>query len=193
MFKTLQTLRPLINLELKNLTLEDISEKYRASLNPSLLALAFDKMYLLFISTSQNYYGLTSEDVASYALQELDFCLKTFNPGNNTFTTYCIKVFKNRLREETTANNMQKRKANQCCTNFEDISQFMYETDKEIDYIELVSTLDTLNLTEREREYCDYLMQGWKTKDILDKMNVSAVRVCHIKKQLKKKLITLVN
>lgn len=188
MYKTLQTLRPLIEQPTINMSLEEIAESYGASLKPSLLALAFEKLFPLMLNVSQQYYGLTMEDIASFALQELDYSLRSFQQGRQAFTTYSMKVFRNRLREETIANNTQKRSANQGCVDIDVLAQHIYEVDEDIEMVEFLHTLDSLNLTERERVYCDYLMEGWRTKDIAEAMDVSSARLSQFRKQLRKKL-----
>jgi RNA polymerase sigma factor (sigma-70 family) len=174
------------------MTLEEIAESYRASLKPSLLALAFEKLFPLMLSTSQKFFGLTMEDIASFALQELDFSLRSFEQGRQAFTTYSMKVFRNRLREETIANNQQKRSANQGCVDIDTLAQHVYEVDTDIELVEFLLLLDSMNLTERERVYCNYLMEGWRTKDISTAMDVSPARLSQFRKQLRKKLQPLV-
>jgi RNA polymerase sigma factor (sigma-70 family) len=192
MYKTLQTLRPLIDPATTNMTLEQISESYGASLKPSLLALAFEKLFPLMLNTAQHYFGLTLEDVASFALQELDYSLRSFEQGRQAFTTYSMTVFRNRLREETIANNQQKRSANQGCVDIDSLAQHIYEVDADVELVEFLLMLDSLNLTPRERVYCDYLMEGWRTRDISTAMDVSPARLSQFRKQLRKKLQPLV-
>lgn len=189
MYKTLQTLQTLIDPATKEMTLEEVAESYRVSLNPSLLALAFQKMFPLLLSTASKFAGLTLEDVASLSLQELDYSLQTYKPGKYAFTTYSIKVVSNRLREETIANNQQKRKANQCCENIDTVrSESIIDMDKQLEQLEFYDALNSCNLTERERLYCAYIIDGYPTREIAQKMQITPQRLCEYRKHLRKKL-----
>ena len=92
MLRTLNILSTLIIEDTRNMSLEEIAGAYRESLNPSLLALAFEKTYKLIIHVSNSYYGLTDEDIASFSLEKLDLCLQTFKNGQANFSTYFTTV-----------------------------------------------------------------------------------------------------
>lgn len=192
MYKTLQTLRPLITSEFENLTLEQLAVTYQETLNPSILACVFEKTYRLFIRISEKFYGLTQEDIASFALQQLDFSLKSFDNKHTNFLAYCTTVFRNKLREETIALSQHKRCANNNCDDLTVLPQTACEEDKQLSTVEFILTLDTLGLTERERTYCDYLMQGFKSSTIANLMNISPARLSQFRNQLRKKLNCLV-
>lgn len=189
MYKTLQTLQTLIDPATTAMTLEEVAESYRVSLNPSLLALAFEKLFPLLLSTASKFAGLTLEDVASFSLQEIDYALQSYKPGKYAFTTYSLKVVSNRLREETIANNQQKRKANQCCEDIDAIrSESIVDMDKQLAQLEFYDALNSCNLTERERTYCAYIIGGYPTREIAADMHITPQRLCQYRKQLRKKL-----
>ena len=110
MITTLEMLSTLIINETLEMTLEEIAVAYREDLNPSLLAAAFAKTYKLIINISNHYYGLTQDDIASFSLEKLDFCLQTYNDDKAAFSTYFSTNLKNKFREETQYLNTQKRK-----------------------------------------------------------------------------------
>lgn len=192
MLKTLNTLSPLIIDEHRNMTLEEIAEAYRKDLNPSLLALAFHKTFKLIIDISKRYYGLSSEDIASFSLEKLDFALQTYKADESNFTTYFSKILMNKFREETEALNTHKRKAIFFSDSYEaikekgfDIPDYMPENE-DLDYI-----LKPYNLTERELAYCKLIIADYTNAEISMKLGVSVMTLSNIRKRLRKKLIPL--
>jgi RNA polymerase sigma factor (sigma-70 family) len=189
MLRTLNMLSNIIMKDTQDMTLEQIAEAYKESLNPSLLALAFKKTFKLIIYISKNYYGLTDEDIASFALEKLDTCLLTYKSDQASFSTYFTRTLHNKFREETQALNTQKRKA----IFFSDSYEVMLEdgfdliacTMEEDDFIE---SLHEYNLTTKELQYCELILNGWTNKDISEKMEVSVMTLSNMRKKLRLKL-----
>lgn len=194
MYKTLQSLQTLIDPATMDMSYADIAKDYGASLNPSLLALAFHKMYALYIQASRGYYGLTSEDIASFALQELDYSLQSYKPERNIpFTHYAVKVFTNRLREETISLSQPKRCANANCACFEELEEMLcYDEDSSYAEIEFLASLQQCNLTEAELTYCKGALSGYSSREIADELGVSMQRLCQLRARMRKKLSGLV-
>ena len=192
MLKTLNTLSPLIIEDNRDMTLEQIAEAYRESLNPSLLALAFEKTFKLIIHVSAKYYGLTNEDIASFALEKLDFSLQTYKIGQANFTTYYTTVLMNKFREETEALNTQKRKA----IFFSDSYELMVENGYDLvactlEEDEIVYSLQEYNLTQREMEYCNLILSDFNNAEISAKLGVSVMTLSNMRKKLREKLMPL--
>ncbi len=192
MNNTLKLLSTIIVEEDRKLSIDEITIAYKDSLNPSLFALAFEKMYKLIISVSHNYYGLTEDDVISYGMEKLDYCLQTFKVGQAEFSTYFTMVLMNKFREETQALNTHKRKA----IFFSDSYEVMVENGFDLiaatcEDDEIIDTLTQYNLTTKELQYCELLLNGWTNKDISDKMEVSIMTLSNMRKKLREKLMPL--
>lgn len=191
MNRTLNILSNIIMEDNRDMTLEEIAEAYGESLNPSLLALAFEKVFKLIIHVSTKYYGLTNEDIASFALEKLDFSLQTYKIGQANFTTYFTTVLMNKFREETEALNTQKRKA----IFFSDSYEVMVEngfdliaaTCEDDEIIELTQ----YKLTEKELQYCNLILSDWSNSEISKMMGVSIMTLSNMRKKLREKLMPL--
>ncbi len=192
MLRTLNMLSTLIIEDTRNMNLEQIAEAYRESLNPSLLALAFEKTYKLIINISAKYYGLTDEDIASFSLEKLDMCLQTYKSGQVNFSTYFTTTLMNKFREETEALNTQKRKA----LFFSDSYEVMVENGFDLvaatcEDNEIMDTLTQYKLTEKELQYCSLILNGWSNSEISKMMGVSVMTLSNMRKKLREKLMPL--
>lgn len=189
MLRTLNMLSNIITEDTQDMTLEQIAEVYEESLNPSLLALAFKKTFKLIISVSNNYYGLTEEDIVSFSLEKLDMCLQTYKSSQANFSTYFTTNLMNKFREETQALNTHKRKAMFFSDSYEAMLENGFDliacTIEEDNFIE---SLREYNLTTKELQYCELLIDGWTNKDISDKMEVSVMTLSNMRKKLRLKL-----
>lgn len=191
MLKTLNTLSPLIIEDNRDMTLEQIAEAYRESLNPSLLALAFEKTFKLIIHVSAKYYGLTNEDIASFALEKLDFSLQTYKIGQANFTTYFTTVLMNKFREETEALNTQKRKAIFFSDSYETMVENGYDLVACTIEDDIVYSLEEYNLSVRELEYCNLIIADYSNAEISAKLGVSVMTLSNMRKKLREKLMPL--
>lgn len=191
MLRTLNMLSTLIIEDTRDMSLEQIAEAYRESLNPSLLALAFEKTYKLIINISAKYYGLTDEDIASFSLEKLDICLQTYKSGQVNFSTYFTTVLMNKFREETEALNTQKRKA----LFFSDSYEVMVENGFDLVACtveeDIVYSLEEYNLSVRELEYCNLIIADYSNAEISAKLGVSVMTLSNMRKKLREKLMPL--
>jgi DNA-binding NarL/FixJ family response regulator len=188
MLRTLNILSTLIIEDTRDMSLEQIAEAYKESLNPSLLALAFKKTYKLIINISAKYYGLTNEDIVSFSLEKLDICLQTYKNGQANFSTYFTRTLMNKFREETEALNTQKRKALFYSDSYELMVENGYDLIACAEEDDFIESLHEYNLTTEELRYCELLLSGWTNKDISNKMKVSVTTLSNMRKKLKKKL-----
>lgn len=191
MLKTLNTLSTLIIEDNRDMTLEQIAEAYRESLNPSLLALAFERTFKLIIHVSAKYYGLTNEDIASFALEKLDFSLQTYKIGQANFTTYYTTVLMNKFREETEALNTQKRKAIFFSDSYETMVENGYDLVACTIEDDIVYSLEEYNLSVRELEYCNLIIADYSNAEISAKLGVSVMTLSNMRKKLREKLMPL--
>lgn len=179
---TLKMLLTIVRDEDKQKTMEQLSQEYQQNLNPCILAITFDKVFNLINSISENYYGLSSADVASYALDELDYCLLNYEESKAKFTTFYTTILKNRLRHETQKLNAQKRKTIFYTTTFDNLAEDVLKTDIEYDFM---INLKSYRLTEKEQEYCRLLSEGWTNSDIAKKFGVTSMALSHMRKKLR--------
>ena len=189
---TLKLLSTLIIEDTRNMSLEQIAEAYRESLNPSLLALAFEKTYKLIINISAKYYGLTNEDIASFSLEKLDICLQTYKSGQANFSTYFTTTLMNKFREETQALNTHKRKAIFYSDSYEGMIENGYDLiAATCEEIGIKDTLISYNLTQRELTYCELIMKNYSNAEISEILEVSIMTLSNMRKKLRQKLSPL--
>lgn len=193
MNNTLRTLNTLITHEFEGLSLEELAVVYRQKdLNPSVLATAFYKTYNLIITVSQNYYGLTSEDIASFSLETLDKCLQIYTPNKSAFSTFFTTVLKNRFRQETESLSTDKRRIVYFSDSYEAIVEEagaeVFGQVEEDSEKRAIAFLQEMNLDDREFRYCYLLMQGYKNSEIADMLQVSIMTLSNMRKKLRVKL-----
>lgn len=183
MYQTKQFLKDCVSTSYMTLTLEELSEMYQSEPSMSILATAFYKVYNLAIQISTKYYGINDDDLASYCLEKLDYCLKTYKKGNK-FATYFYHVYANKLREETENLNCKKRKG--VLVSINEIIDIGLE-----DTYNLLAISLPKNLTERERQFCMLASEGFDNNDIAKELKVSKTTVYKTIKSLQNKLFTL--
>lgn len=185
MYDTLKLLNPLVDIDLQKLPLETLAKMYQANSDARILATAYSNIYKLAILINEDYWGLDKTDYASFCLEKLDFCLRTFNQSNK-FTTYFSVVYRNKLREETEKLNYKKRKC--LLQSINDIVETGVE-----DTYNLLELILPPNLTNKERVVCIMKSEGYENKDCAKELNVSKMTISNIEKSLRVKLATLQN
>lgn len=186
---TTKTLNNYRDEEIKGLSLEQLSSLYRQTKYDCIIAEAFEKLKRLIVVNNAQYPQFDSCDSVSYALEKLQMCLLTYVPGStNKFSTYFSKVYKNKLREEAQYLNTHKRKIiyNSTSLNYLMEEGFDVLGTKDINFnaVFLPSTL-----TEKEKQYCKLIVLDYGTnKEIAEKMNVSVMTLCNMRKSLRTKL-----
>lgn len=191
LFDTHAMMKSLITENTKELSIEQLAEVYRKTLNPSILADVYVRLYRLVISVSSSYFNLTDADVASYSLEVMDTCLQTYEPEKCAkFSTYFTTAFKNRLRTETQALSTDKRKAIFNSDSYEYTVENGWDmaANVEQDIINIMEDLQAHNLTDKELTYCNYLLQGYSNKEIAAKLQTSVMTLSNIRKNLRVKL-----
>ena len=183
---TLKNLRLIITEDSYKLTIEQLSEKYKKTRDPTYLATAFEKVFKLTIKLSQKYYGLASQDIASFALEKLDYCLLNYEESKNIkFITYFYTILQNKFREETQYLNLQKNKLNYLCTSYE----FCLENGYDKSVLNVIEEdIQFKNLSEKEIEYCKLLVLEYSNLEISKLLDVSLMTLCNWRKKLRQKL-----
>lgn len=196
MNNTLKTLSTIITEEYQQNNLEQLADAYKKDLNPSIIASAFSKCFDLINYVAAQYFGLTSEDIASFALEVLDFCLQNYVAGNCAFTTYYTTVLKNRFRQETQSLSTQKRKVAIYSDSLDGLIDDGFDvadsTDNYLDSKDaLMENLNSLNLRPLERNYCELVALNYTNKEISKILNVSVMTLSNLRKSLRVKLVPL--
>ena len=174
----------------KNLSMEQLAIEYQRELNPSILAESFVRNYNFIFQMASGYCGLTEQDIASHALERLDYCLQTYQQGNK-FLTYYGTVLKNKFREETQYLNTHKRKVIFHSSSYEamvdngfDLAVYIQEDEM----TDLIRDLREYGLDDREIKYCLYLLMGESNADIAKNMGCTIMTLCNMRKRMRIKL-----
>ena len=186
MFGTLEMMKQIITGKEENKSEIELIEEYKDTCNPSILAHFYVKNFGIIKKTSDEYKYLISEDKASYCLQELDSALIKFDTySSNSFITYFIKCYKNRLRTETQYVMTYNARINVIHDNISDYERELsyFENDESI-------MLNEYNLSEREKNLINLLYFGYSTKEISKVLKLSCARVYELIAKLNKKLIS---
>ena len=174
----------------RDLSMEQLAIEYQKELNPSILAESFVRNYNFIFQMASGYYGLTEQDIASHALERLDYCLQTYQQGNK-FLTYYGTVLKNKFREETQYLNTHKRKVIFHSSSYEvmvDNGFDLVTSAQGNEMAELIEDLWEYGLDDREIEYCFYLLLGESNTDIAKNMGCTIMTLCNMRKRMRIKL-----
>ena len=175
--------------EIKDISLEQLSSLYRQTHYDCIVAEAFERIKRLVVLHNKQYPQFEENDSISFALEKLHLCLLTYVPGSsNKFSTYFSKVYKNKLREESQYLNTHKRCViyNSSSLNAMMDEGFDVVGNNNVKY-EPLTLPDTLS--SKERAYCYLLAMDYgSNKEIAEKMNVSVMTLCNMRKSLRTKL-----
>jgi RNA polymerase sigma factor (sigma-70 family) len=174
----------------KNLSMEQLALEYQKELNPSILAESFVRNYSFIFQIASGYCGLTEQDIASHALERLDYCLQTYQQGRK-FLTYYGTVLKNKFREETQYLNTYKRKVIFHSSSYEamvDNGFDLVANAQEDEIANLVEDLREQGLEDREIQYCFYLLIGESNAEIAKNMGCTIMTLCNMRKRMRIKL-----
>lgn len=185
MLKTLALLKPFVTEELGRCSLNDLALQYQAQPDPRILATAYNKIYKLATVVKNQYWGLNEDDVASFCLEELDKCLRSYN-GSSQFTTYFCTVFRNKLRTETESLNYKKRKC--ILESINDLINIGVE-----DTYNLIELLLPNTLTDKEYKLCMLESEGYSSRECAEIIGCSVMTISNMKKSLRIKLDGLQN
>jgi RNA polymerase sigma factor (sigma-70 family) len=191
MLETLNILSALIINGTMEMTLEEIAGAYGEDLNPSLLAAAFAKTYKLIINVSNHYYGLTQDDIASFSLEKLDFCLQTYDGDRAAFSTYFTTNLMNKFREETQYLSTQKRKVMFYSMSYDVMVENGFDLESPVQGSETVDDLASYGLTEKEMVYCNLILKDFTNAEISKLLGVSVMTLSNMRKKLREKLVPL--
>lgn len=171
----------------------EIAEMYQKTQDPIYLSTIFCDYYLYVKSIANQYFNITDEDKGSFALEELHKAMMDYDSSKGAkVETLFITYLRNRLRTETQAMEMQKRRANNSCEDFDDSEVIFYGyEDNKLDIAEIEIALKQSELfSDNELAYCRIIMEDDNTKDsdVAKILEVSASAVHQMKKRIAKKL-----
>jgi hypothetical protein len=187
MKETLKIMKSILTGKESKANEKEIIEEYKRGLCPNILAYFYSDNFGIIYKTSELYSLLSSEDKASFCLQELDKCLQNYDVNSNAkFITYFIKCYKNRLRVESQVLLYDKRKSIIQYSELDNISQ--------IDEINIEDTnllLKNYDLTESETLQVKLLNYGYKVKEIAKLFNITSSAVSQKNQIIKQKILNL--
>jgi hypothetical protein len=195
MRETLKMMKGIITGKEKETEEIDLIKEYQTSLSSNILAYFFINNFGMIDSISQLYSKIDEQDRASFCLQELDKCLKSYNlKSNNKFTTYFYSCYKNRLRMEFEQINKHKRKIQYFYLEEYDVKkceEYSYIDDIELEE-EIEDTLDDWNLNDKEKKLCKLLNSGYKTKEIAKIFKLKPASIYKKTRLVQEKILKLV-
>lgn len=186
MQQTLKLLKPLVSLT--NESNDMLASKYQEFADPTILATLFYRHYKLILQTAKVYYGITEEDLASFALEKLDVAMLTYDPEKGTFTTYFIRVLQKRLREEQEAQFTHKRRASLFVSSYEQLVESGFEpiAPEETDYTKFQEELATIEgMDLNYLRYCHLIVEGYSNSEIAKMLNVSVMTLSNYRRKLR--------
>lgn len=210
MIETYRQLKELAGLHTGETNVNKLALDYQNTEDTIILSYIFCKHFGLTVTQTDKYFGLTDEDMASFALEELHKALMHYRTdGGAQVTTLYSRFLNNRLRKETIDLTYDKRKSNYVADSFEgeieendkgDVSSTGFANelsynDEGISEVELLMSLaETQELTENEFRYCEIIVSevsdtcNIKDSEIASRLNISSAAVHYIKKSLRKKI-----
>lgn len=186
MRNTINMMKEITAEEFLTLDSEELIKEYKQDKNPQILAAMFLKKIKIIVATTRSYFGLSEEDIASFALEELDNALLSYQNENVKFSTYYIAVLKNRLRMETQKLNFDKRKANNQAISYNYLIENGYDRST-TDETEVFHLLEDNSFTTREKTFLKLLINN-SISDVANLMNISVVTAYTIKDKIKLKI-----
>jgi len=175
----------------KTKKLDQLVELYQQTGGDEILGILYRELEMLIFKLSSSYWGLTKEDVSSFAFETVYQCLQTYKiDGGAKFTSYFATSFKFRLRTETVALNQHKRKANLTAVSYEGLVEDGFDVG--VDCFSDVAIIDAINrlaLTTNEQKYCMLVLEGiHNNAEIAEFLGLSVMSLSNMRKRLRIKL-----
>lgn len=167
-------------------------ENYQKTKDPTFLSKMFIVHFPIYLQIVDLYWGVSSEDKASFCIEELHKAMLDYNSERNVkFSSFSSVYLRNRLRTETQALSTAKRKM---LNNYAELNDSMVI---EEDFSRPIIEFDLMRagLTPNELSYCLFVLNSGNTvvdSDFARIKNISSAAVHYIKNSLKTKLKFLV-
>lgn len=161
--------------------------EYQEKLLPNILAYFFINNFGIIINKNKIFPIINEEDKASFCLQEIDNCLRSYDITSNAkFSTYFIRCYSNRLRMETEQLLTYKRKIF-LYNNTEINEELTIDSDVQIINTDII--LSNYNLTKDEKKQCQLLDMGYTLKEIALLFNLKPITIYKRNQKIKQKIL----
>ena len=190
MEETLKMMKSIIIGGLEQITEKELIIQYKETKNPSVLAYFYVQHFGAIKTIANNYMLLSSEDKASFCLQELDKALLNFNTeNNNQFLSYFYICYKNRLRTELESEMTYKRRIQYVAGEYDE--EYQGNTNEislqDEDYI-----LSQYNLTTDEKRQCRLLNMGYNFKEIAKILGFTPLTISIRTQKIRQKILNAI-
>lgn len=187
MENTLKLMKSILNGKERYTNENELIKEYQEKLSPNILAYFYVNNFGLIVRISKLYPLLSTEDIASFCLQELDKCLQNYNSCLNVkFITYFSKCFKNKLRVEIESIQTQKRKS---ILNYVPLENIIETYTQDIELTNINTILDKYNLNKIERLQCKLLNYGYSIKEIAHILKQASITIYKRNDKIKQKIL----
>ena len=152
---------------------ERIAE-YKRSQDPRILAGFFVDWYNQILAVGKKYYAVAGPDLASLALERLDFCLVTFDEqcGDSLRPYYLTCLYNAARTASIEVSQVQKRKANIGAVPFHLLEDVLLDSNPSWDLaIDVQAAVQ--QLPSRVRQYVGLVAEGATSADVCAEMGVS--------------------
>lgn len=164
--------------------LEEICYAYQVNQKPSYYAAAFVSLYPFICLHQRRYINtLNQADIVSCATTALEHTLMTYEPDKGSVITLFGKTFTNRMYELWESATYNKRSAE--FTKLDDNISCAPTQDSN----DLMSSLESLGITEKQLELCRLIIEGEvgiSSRDLGKALGCSHVQVFNILKAIRK-------
>ena len=137
-----------------------------------------------------NFKNIVDEDKASYALQELDKCMLTYDETISNFSTFFSTYLDNALITLSIKKSTDKRKIIYNEENMDNLNNLSYEDNYNCFDIDMFCKDN--DLSNIEINQCKLLYSGYSIKEIAKRFNISVQYCYQLNKNIKNKLLNLV-
>jgi hypothetical protein len=167
---------------------------YQATNDPVCLAFVFCKLFPYTILQTNKYHHITTEDKASFAVEELSKAMRDYSPLSKKakIQTLFDRYLHNRLRMETEKVSFHNRRANNGADNYEFVADKTIYMESQYDQVEFIETLRSMNLSDNALKYCELIVRTSDNKikdtDIAKMLGISSTAIHYIKESLVSKL-----
>ena len=188
---------------------EELINEYHTGNKDVIIAFVYETGYGQFSSIASKFLGIDEATKESVILEQIWKGLETYQLNSKAKLTslICTYIY-NELRHLTQSEKMQKRILNQCThtqlfsdyfvgdddESSEDKHSCMGQTDsKDFDEVELKYYIDSIDMNDNQRKFCNALIQGCKpTKSaVAAQIGISRAGANVVVKALQEKLIDL--
>lgn len=192
MQETLKMMKQIIIGNENERSLQDLITAYKINKSPNILAYFYVNNFGLILKVCNKYKNIVDEDKASYALQELDKCMLTYDETVSNFSTFFSTYLDNALITLSIKKSTDKRKIMYNEENIDSINLIDLGYEDNYNCFDIDTFCKDNNLSNSESKQCKLLYNGYNIKEIAKKLNTSVQYCYQLNKNIKNKLLNLV-